>query len=154
MILTNDKLMDLTNLATLLSPPLLQINGRQFPAEAFYQRHVRHPNVIELLDIFTHEDKSVFVLERPENSSDLFDYIDGRDFLVEDEGRQLFTNILDAAIQCEKQGVIHRDIKPENIILDLCKMEAKLTDFGLACDTQEAPFRHFVGKRGAAHKCH
>ncbi|XP_078358565.1 serine/threonine-protein kinase pim-1-like isoform X1 [Oculina patagonica] len=122
-----------------------EINGRQFPAEAFYQRHIHHPNVIELLDIFSHEDNFVFVLERPENSSDLFDYIDRRDFLAEDEGRQLFTNILDAAIQCEQQGVTHRDIKPENIIVDLYKMEAKLTDFGLACDTQEAPFRRFVG---------
>ncbi len=89
----------------------------------------------------------MFVLERPENSSDLFDYIDRRDFLTEDEGRQLFTNILDAAIECEKQGVIHRDIKPENIIIDLSKMEAKLTDFGLACDSRDAPFRCFVGKR-------
>ncbi|XP_078356956.1 serine/threonine-protein kinase pim-1-like [Oculina patagonica] len=124
---------------------LKEINGRQCPTEAYYQRHVHHPNVIELLDIFSHEDNFVFVLERPENSSDLFDYIDRRNFLAEDEGRQLFTNILDAAIECEKQGVIHRDIKPENIIIDLSKMEAKLTDFGLACDTREAPFRCFVG---------
>ncbi|XP_078353411.1 serine/threonine-protein kinase pim-1-like [Oculina patagonica] len=124
---------------------LKEINGRQCPAEAFYQRHVHHPNVIELLDIFSHEDNFVFVLERPEDSSDLFDYIDRRDFLAEDEGRKLFTNILDAAIECEKQGVIHRDIKPENIIIDLSKMEAKLTDFGLACDTRDALFRCFVG---------
>ena len=129
----------------------MRINDRQVPAEAFYQRHSHHPNVIELLDIFTYEDKFVFVLERPENSSDLFDYIDRCDFLAEDEGRHLFTNILDAAIHCERQGVIHRDIKPENIIIDLSKMEAKLTDFGLACDTQEAPFRRFVGKRRTTH---
>lgn len=128
------------------SPPLLQINGRQFPAEAFYQRHVHHPNIIELLDVFTHEDNFVFVLERPEKSSDLFDYIDERDYLAEDEGRRFFTNILDAAIQCEGYGVLHQDIKPENIIIDLSKMEAKLTDFGLANDIQVEPIRHFVGK--------
>lgn len=129
------------------SPPLLQIDGKQFPAEAYYQRHVHHKNVIELLDVFTNEDDFVFVLERPDDSSDLFDYIDYRDGLAEDEGRQLFTHILEAAIQCEEQGVIHQDIKPENIIIDVSKTEAKLTDFGLACDTQEAPFRHFVGKK-------
>lgn len=130
----------------------MQISGRQFPAEAFYQRHVHHPNVIELLEVFTHENNFVFVLERPENSSDLFDYIDERDFLAEDEGRQFFTNILDAAIQCEGHGVIHQDIKPENIIIDLSKMEAKLTDFGLACDTQVAPIRRFVGKGCTTYK--
>ena len=102
--------------------------------------------MIELLDIFSNEDNFVFVLERPEDSADLFDYIDACDGLVEDEGRQLFTHILDAAIQCEEQGVIHQDIKPENIIIDMVKMEAKLTDFGLACDTQEGPLRRFVGK--------
>ena len=127
------------------------MNGRQVPVEAFYQRHVQHPNVIKLVDVFTHEDNFVYVLERPENSSDLFDYIDRCDFLTEDVGRKLFTNILDAAIHCEQQGVLHRDIKPENIIVDLSKMEAKLTDFGLACDTQDTPFRCFVGKRRTTH---
>ena len=128
------------------SPPLLQVNGRQFPAEAFYQRHVHHPNIIELLDFFTHEDNFVFVLERPEKCSDLFEYIDERDYLAEDVGRQFFTNILDATIQCEGYGVLHQDIKPENVIIDLVKMEAKLTDFGLASDIQDVPIRHFVGK--------
>ena len=140
------------------SPLLLQINGQQFPAEAFYQRHVHHPNIIELLDVFTHEDNFVFVLERPEKSSDLFDYIDERDYLAEDEGRQFFTNILDATIQCEGYGVLHQDIKPENIIIDLSTMEAKLTDFGLANDTQDTPIRHFVGKECTTDKntflCH
>ena len=124
---------------------LLQVNGQQLPAEAFYQRHVHHPNIIELLDVFTHEDNFVFVLERPEECSDLFEYISERDYLAEDEGRQFFTNILDAAIQCEGYGVLHQDIKPENVIVDLSKMEAKLTDFGLANDTQDVPIRRFVG---------
>ena len=35
---------------------------------------------------------------------------------------------------------------PENIINDLSKMEAKLTDFGLADDIQDTPIRRFVGK--------
>ncbi|XP_022783676.1 serine/threonine-protein kinase pim-1-like [Stylophora pistillata] len=122
-----------------------EINGKQFPAEAYFQRHVRHPNVIQLLDIFTNEDNFVFVLERPEDSADLFDYIDACDGLIEDEGRELFTHILEAAIQCEEQGVLHQDIKPENIIIDMNKMEAKLTDFGLACDAQDQPFRRFAG---------
>ena len=123
------------------------MNGRQFPAEAYYQRHIRHPNIIQLLDIFTNGDKFVLVLERPEDSSDLFDYIDAGDGMPEDDGRRFFKQILEATIQCEEQGVLHRDIKPENIIVDLIKMEAKLTDFGLACETQEDPFRRFVGKR-------
>ena len=112
---------------------------------AFYQRRVHHPNVIELPDVFTHQDNFVFVLERPENS-DLFDYIDERDYLDEDEGRQVFSNILYATIHCEGYGVLHQDIKPENIITDLSKMEVKLTDFGLADDIQDTPIRRIVGK--------
>lgn len=122
------------------------MNGRQFPAEAYYQRHIRHPNIIGLLDIFPNGDNFVFVLERPEVSADLFDVVDAGDGMTEDEGRRFFTQILEATIQCEEQGVLHRDIKPENIIIDLKKQEAKLTDFGLACETQEDPFRRFVGK--------
>ena len=122
------------------------MNGRQFPAEAYYQRHICHPNIIGLLDIFPNGDNFVFVLERPEASADLFDVVDAGDGMTEDEGRLFFTQILEAAIHCEEQGILHRDIKPENIIIDLKKQEAKLTDFGLACETQEDPFRRFVGK--------
>ena len=86
------------------------------------------------------------MLERPEDSSDLFDIMDVDDGMNEDDGRRFFTQILDATIQCEEQGILHRDIKPENIIVDLTNMDAKLTDFGLACETQEEPFRRFVGK--------
>lgn len=86
------------------------------------------------------------MLERPEDSSDLFDIMDVDDGMTEDDGRRFFTQILDATIQCEEQGILHRDIKPENIIVDLTNMDAKLTDFGLACETQEEPFRRFVGK--------
>ena len=124
----------------------LQINGKQFPVEAYYQRHICHPNIIQLLDVFTHKENFVYVLERPEDSSDLFDIMDVDDGMTEDDGRRFFTQILDATIQCEEQGILHRDIKPENIIVDLTNMDAKLTDFGLACETQEEPFRRFVGK--------
>ena len=86
------------------------------------------------------------MFERPEVSLDLFDAIDARDGMPEDEGRRFFVQILDATIQCDKQGVVHRDLKPENIIIDVKTREAKLTDFGLACEIQEDPFTNFVGK--------
>ena len=47
------------------------------------------------------EENFVFVLERPEKCSDLFDYIDESDYLSENEGRQFISNILDATIYCE-----------------------------------------------------
>ena len=92
----------------------------------------------------------MFVLERPQDSTDLFDFIDAGDGMTEYEGRRFFAQILEATIKCEEQGVMHRDLKPENIIVDLKNQEVKLTDFGLACETQEDPFRRFVGKRSGA----
>lgn len=77
---------------------------------------------------------------------DLFDVIDAGDGMIEDDGRRFFKHILEATVQCEEQGILHRDVKPENIIIDLTNREARLTDFGLACECQEDPFRHFVGK--------
>ena len=92
------------------------------------------------------EENFVFVLERPEKCSDLFDYIDESDYLSENERRQFISNILDANIHCEGYGVLHQDIKPEYIIIDSFKMEAKRIDFGLVNDIQDTPFRRFVGK--------
>ena len=75
-------------------------------------------------------------MERPELCKDLFDILQLKVTLSESEARRYFSQILEANINCEENGVIHRDLKPENILVDLLNDEAKLIDFGLASEVQ------------------
>ena len=132
------------------SPPLLQINGREIPAEAYLQRRAQNSNVINIYQVIDTDEYFVYVVERPETCKDMFDIIaeryDQNRTLTEREVRRYFTQILQANIGCEKNGVLHRDIKPENILVDMSSDVAKLIDFGLASEVQQEPFRKFRGE--------
>ena len=140
-----------------LSPPLLQINGREIPSEAYLQRQARHRHVIDIYEVIYTDEHYVYVMERPEVCKDLFDVIHDRDRLgrplTEGEARRYFAQVLQANINCEETGVLHRDIKPENILVDMRTDEAKLIDFGLASEVQQEPFTRFRGENNVGLPC-
>lgn len=123
----------------------MQINGRPVPAEAYLQNKTRHRYVIRMYELFTTNEHYVYVMERPEICKDLFDILQVRATLTENEARRYFSQIVKANICCEESGVLHRDLKPENILVDMLHDEAKLIDFGLASEVQEEPFLKFRG---------
>lgn len=58
-----------------------------------------------------------------------------REYLSEDEAREVIAPLVDAITYCHKLGTIHRDIKLENILLttnDLKTAIIKLTDFSFS----------------------
>ncbi|XP_030623647.1 NUAK family SNF1-like kinase 1 [Chanos chanos] len=99
---------------------------------------LRHPNIINIYEVFENRDKIVLVMECA-TGGELYDYIQERRRLSEPEARHFFRQITSAVHYCHKNGIVHRDLKLENILLDQ-ELNVKLADFGLSNRYQKGRF--------------
>ena len=110
---------------------------------------LRHPNIVEMVDFF--EDEINYYIEMLPHGipgMDLFDYIELRSNMEEEECKNIFKQVVDAIHHLHTKAlVVHRDIKDENVVLD-GEGRIKLIDFGSAAYIKNGPFDVFVGTIG------
>ncbi|KAL0631805.1 serine/threonine protein kinase [Maublancomyces gigas] len=107
---------------------------------------LRHPNIVEMTDFFE-DDINYYIEMIPHGlpGMDLFDYIELKVNMDEDECRSIFIQVARALHHLHtKAGVVHRDIKDENVVLD-GEGNIKVIDFGSAAYIRNGPFDVFVG---------
>jgi len=109
----------------------------------------KHVNIVEMADFF--EDDTNYYIEMIPHGlpgMDLFDYIELRVNMEEDECRKIFAQVAAAVGFLHGTAkVVHRDIKDENVVLD-GEGNVKLIDFGSASYIKNGPFDVFVGTIG------
>ncbi|KAM4637435.1 LOW QUALITY PROTEIN: serine/threonine-protein kinase pim-1-like, partial [Amazona ochrocephala] len=122
-------------------------SGTRIPMEIAMLKKVRSgcSAIIQLLDWFELPHSFVLVMERPQPSQDLCDFIRKRRF-PEDLARGIFFQVLVAVRHCHSHGVLHRDIKSKNIILNLATREVKLIDFGCSTLLRDTVYTKFSGE--------
>ncbi|RLV63833.1 hypothetical protein DV515_00017866 [Chloebia gouldiae] len=125
-----------------------QPDGTRVPLEVVLMEKVGSGchNIIQLLNWFELPDSFVLVLERPEASLDLLEFLQAQGFLCEEQARWLFCQVLEAVRHCTACGVLHRDIKPENLLVDPESGDLMLIDFGCGTFLQERAFTGFAGE--------
>jgi len=124
------------------------VNGRRVPLELKLLQNVQSVRgVIKLLDFFEKSDSFIYVLEKPSNSKDLFDFITDKGSLEEELAKNFFKQITDTVIACHKFGVVHRDIKDENVIIDMKTGKCSLIDFGSGAVLKDDVYTDFDGTR-------
>ncbi|TAQ87756.1 hypothetical protein B7494_g3926 [Chlorociboria aeruginascens] len=107
---------------------------------------LKHPNIVEMSDFFE-DDVNYYIEMIPHGlpGMDLFDYIELRVNMEENECRSIFVQVARAIHHLHTKAlVVHRDIKDENIVLD-GEGNIKLIDFGSAAYIKNGPFDVFVG---------
>ena len=110
---------------------------------------LKHPNIVEMADFFE-DDVNYYIEMIPHGlpGMDLFDYIELRVNMEENECRSIFVQVAKAIHHLHTKAlVVHRDIKDENVVLD-GEGNIKLIDFGSAAYIKSGPFDVFVGTIG------
>jgi len=125
-----------------------ELEGKRVPLELRLLQSVQNVSgVIQLIDFYERSDSFIYIMERPNKSKDLFDFITEKRVLDEDLSRNFFRQIVETVIACHHNGVVHRDIKDENILVDLTNGTLKLIDFGSGAFVKEEDYTDFDGTR-------
>jgi hypothetical protein len=107
----------------------------RFQREARAAARLRHPHIVPIFDIGTHNGHDYFTLELIEGDT-LHKLAMAREIDVP-KSLDVVRKVALAIDYAHSQGVIHRDLKPQNILIDL-EGEPHVTDFGLAKDLQDS----------------
>lgn len=95
-----------------------------------FSQNLKHPNLVNLLEVFRKKRKLHLVFEFCENTllHEMEKYSKGCPDLVT---KQFTWQILQGVAYCHRLGCVHRDVKPENILIT-SEGVIKLCDFGFA----------------------
>lgn len=126
----------------------VEVDGKKIPREVWCLQRLAHVDgVVRMLDYYETCSNSsyILVMERPEQSKDLFDYISEKGSLSESEARDMMRQVVNTLIEIHAAGILHRDVKDENIIVDLESKRVRLVDFGSATKFHTSKYTDFDG---------
>src|SRR5437762_967348 len=111
----------------------------RFLREARYGERVKHPNVVQTIEIGEAGPGMHFLAIEWASGEILEKYAKRQGALSPDEVAAIVGQIADAVHAAHSVGIVHRDLKPENVMYDPGSRQVKLLDFGIATDTDLAP---------------
>ncbi|XP_017890354.1 serine/threonine-protein kinase fused [Ceratina calcarata] len=97
--------------------------------ECEIQRHLHHPNIVQMLDSFETDNEIVVVTEYADK--ELYEILGKAGRLSEQRAQVIACDLVSALYYLHSNRVLHRDLKPQNVLLESNGV-AKLCDFGFA----------------------
>ncbi|MFN3373848.1 MAG: serine/threonine-protein kinase [Chloroflexus sp.] len=125
--------------------------ARALVHEAELMQRLRHPNLIEVLDAGQLSDDTYFIIMPYAAGGTLqqrlADLKTRNRLMSERDALRVARCVASALEYVHAEGVIHRDIKPSNILFMTTRNAAKLADFGVAENVEEAVIRAGAANR-------
>jgi len=115
------------------SEMLEQVKWRFF-REAEASGRLNHRNIVTIYDVGEEHDLAFIAMDYLEGSS-LESYVHRDALLPVAEVLEICAQVAEGLAYAHDQHVIHRDVKPANVIYDRSRHSVKITDFGIACLT-------------------
>ncbi|KAF7992667.1 hypothetical protein HCN44_005011 [Aphidius gifuensis] len=97
--------------------------------ECEIQKHLHHPNIVQMIDSFETEHEIVVVTEYADK--ELYDILGKSVRLSEERAQVIACDLVSALYYLHSNRVLHRDLKPQNVLVENNGV-AKLCDFGFA----------------------
>lgn len=107
---------------------------QKFVREAQDLAKFRHPNIVQVVNVFEANNTAYYVMEFIEGST-LKEQVDRNGPFHRDAAIPVMRQLLDAVEEVHKKGMLHRDIKPSNVIIT-DEGGLVLIDFGSAREFQ------------------
>ncbi len=102
----------------------------QFAREGRVGCSLRHPNIVPIYDVYSHDKTHFLVMEFVEGRN-LGEFVKIRKRIEPAEATRLMSDIVAGMAYAFDNGVAHRDLKMNNVLVS-SRGQAKLVDFGLA----------------------
>jgi hypothetical protein len=109
--------------------------AKRFRAEASLAARLRHDNIISIHAIDSREPPRYFVMDFVKGPS-LEEKVAQEGALAPAQAVRIALDVCEALIKAHEENVLHRDIKPANILLENGIERVKVTDFGIAQESQ------------------
>jgi serine/threonine protein kinase len=121
---------------------------QRFLREAQAASALRHPNVVEVLDVFDLEDQSPAMVMELLDGETLGEKLARDERLSTEETAAILLPVISAVGSAHALGIVHRDLKPDNIFLSRAGggVVVKVLDFGIAKLSAE----HYAAFGGSA----
>jgi len=113
---------------------------RRFFQEAETAGRLDHPDIVTVYDVGEEHDLAYIAMDYISGNS-LDQYISKEKLLPMAQVFTIGVQVAGALAYAHEQKVVHRDVKPGNIIFDHDKGQLKVTDFGIACLTDNSKTR-------------
>ncbi|XP_061697550.1 serine/threonine-protein kinase pim-2-like isoform X2 [Syngnathoides biaculeatus] len=128
-------------------------NYLEVPFEVILMQKIgQRKGIISLYDWYNLDQEIVLVLERPVACMELFAFILENGQMDEAQAKNIFKQLVDAAVTMNAANVFHRDIKMENVLIDTTSEVPRvwIIDLGNGCFGTALPHKNFIGTSGFA----
>ncbi|HEX9755097.1 MAG TPA: serine/threonine-protein kinase [Gemmatimonadales bacterium] len=111
---------------------------KRFLREGEFGVKANHPNIIRTYD-YGEADGLYYIALEWADGEPLGDFLLGAGHLAPALVARIVSQLGQALTATHEAGIIHRDLKPANIMYDPATQTARLLDFGIARNTDDAP---------------